>query len=226
MQCWMPVRYPLSSLLIALMLATIAAIFVFARPEYHEPRFPGERTIDLSAFPAAASGWTWAGGQPGYRFGQREEDWNMSQLKPRELEPLRAVAQRLGMHDVRPLAVERYAPHRLAMIVAATNGASRTCLGFALPERPISFACPHDAAAFVAIVPNPSGAFVFGIVRGEVRSVTVQQPGEPSFGELLGPGAWGTFAVTLAGRQAQLNVGGRQTRLMLAGSPRLLRVAG
>ena len=42
MHYWMPAaRYPFSSLLIALMLATIAAIFVFARPEYHAARFPG-----------------------------------------------------------------------------------------------------------------------------------------------------------------------------------------
>jgi hypothetical protein len=219
-------RHPLALMIVAGALAAMAAVFSFIRPQYQAPDYGG-RTIDLSGFPPPAHGWTWKDGQPGYRFGVREEDWNMSNLQPSELVPLQRAAQRLGLRDVRPLTAQRYAPHRLGIMVAATNRADQTCLGFALPERAISFACPRDAAAFVAVVPNSTGAFIFGIARADGRSVTVQQAGMPPQATFGGHGNWGVFSVTLGGRQAQLNVGGRRVQLQLdASSPQLLRVAG
>ena len=99
------VRYPISTVLCIAAIGTIAALFVFARPQYYEPH-PG-KTIDLSGYPAPAHGWTWQDGQPGYRFGEKEQDWNLAQLKPAELAPVRAAAARLGMRNVLPLTVER-----------------------------------------------------------------------------------------------------------------------
>lgn len=219
-------RHPLALMIVAGALAAMAAVFSFVRPQYQAPDYGG-RTIDLSGFPAPAHGWTWKNGQPGYRFGVREEDWNMSNLRPSELVPLQRVAQRLGMRDVRPLTAQRYAPHRLGIMAAATNRAGKTCLGFALPERPISFACPRDAAAYIAVVPNQTGAFVFGIARADVRSVKVQQAGMARLAVFGGRGNWGVFGITLSGSRAQLNVGGRRVHFRLdASSPRLLRVAG
>ena len=217
------VRNPVSTALCIAAVGVIAALFVFARPQYHDP-YPG-RTIDLSAYAPPAHRWTWHDGQPGYRFGEREEDWNIARLKPAELAPLRAAAARLGMRNVLPLTVERYARHSLGMIVAATSRSGRTCVGFALPERGSSFACPRDAAAFVAVVPNDSGAFLFGIARADVKRVTVHQPGHPTMQVYGGGGAWGTFTVTLAGERAKLDLGGRRLNVSLR-RERLLRVAG
>src|SRR5439155_12703486 len=84
------VRYPASTALCIAAICAIAALLVFARPQYHDPS-PG-RVIDLSGYPAPARGWTWQDGQPGYRFGQKEQDWNLAQLKPAELAPVRAAA--------------------------------------------------------------------------------------------------------------------------------------
>jgi hypothetical protein len=221
----LPLRHPLSSLIVATALAATAAVFMFIRPQYQPPS--AGRSIDLSGFARPDHGWTWKDAQPGYRFGVRDDDWNMSNLRPAELAPLQRVAHRLGMRDVRPLTAERYAPHRLGLIVAATNRVGRTCLGFALPERPSSFVCPRDAAAFVAVVPNPSGAFVFGIARADVATVNVQQGGGPPSGVFGINCCWGTFDVTLGGRRAQLNVDSRRVQLQLgAAAPYLLRVAG
>jgi len=217
------VRYPISTVLCIAAIGTIAALFVFARPQYYEPH-PG-KTIDLSGYPAPAHGWTWQDGQPGYRFGEKEQDWNLAQLKPAELAPVRAAAARLGMRNVLPLTVERYGEHRVGMIVAATSRSGRTCLGFVLPERGTSFACPRNAAGFVAVVPNDSGAFLFGIARADVKRVTVRQPGNPAQPVYGGKGAWGTFMVTLAGRGARLDIGGRHLGVSLR-RERLLRVAG
>jgi len=217
------VRNPISTALCIAAVGVIAALFFFARPQYRDP-YPG-RTIDLSGYPAPARGWTWQDGQPGYRFGEQEQDWNIAQLKPAELARTRATATRLGMSDLRPLSVERYAKHRLGMIVAATSRSGRTCLGFALPERGTSFVCPRNAAAFVAVVPNESGAFLFGIARADVKRVTVRQPGDPPQPVYGGRGAWGTFIVTLAGERARLDIGGRHVAVALT-RERLLRVAG
>ena len=128
------------------------------------------------------------------------------------------------MHNVLPLEVERYSVHRLGMIVAATSRSGQTCLGFVLPDRGSSFSCPRVAAAFVAVVPNDSGAFLFGIARADVKSLTVGQAGNPPqvYG---GKGAWGTFTVTLAGKRARLDVGDTHLGVSLT-RERLLRVAG
>jgi hypothetical protein len=198
------VRYPISTVLCIAAMGTIAALFVFARPQYHETS-PG-KTIDLSGYAPPSHDWTWQGGQPGFRFGEKEEDWNIAQLRPQELGPLRAAAARAGVvpESVRPLEVERYAPHRLSLIAAGTGSSGGTCLGFALPQSEGSFFCPDRLArkaAFVLTVPYgpPDGVFLSGIARADVTSVVVHEAGTPpsrvySRSE---SGAWGTFFVTL-----------------------------
>jgi len=220
-------RHSLAALIVSFALVAIGGVFLFARPHYGDPRSAGARTIDLTGFARPDQGWSWKRGQPGYRFGVREEDWNQSNLRPAELAAVERVARRLGLRTVRPLIAERYGPHRLGMIVAATGRAGRTCLGFALPERAPWFACPRDAAAFVAVVPNHTGAFMFGIARADVASVNVQQGGRQPAGVFGIDCCWGTFSITLAGRHALMSVGRRRVPLALdAASPYLLRVAG
>jgi hypothetical protein len=195
-------RHPAASLVVALALAVTAGVFAFARPQYHEPRFAGERTIDLSAFPPAARGWTWAKGRPGYRFGEREQDWNIAQLTPADL----ASADRPGMTDIRPLNVMRL-QEGLVLIVSASDSRGRLCLGFKLPISTPRFFCPPALAAQKAFVlavpygPSPDGLFLSGIVRADVGAVVWHQLGMTAQRIYAGKrsGAWGTFNLTTAG---------------------------
>ncbi len=55
-------------------LAAIAVVFVFFRPEHHPKGEDSLLKVAMSRYPAASEGWTWAGGQPGFRFGERRGD--------------------------------------------------------------------------------------------------------------------------------------------------------
>ncbi len=208
------VRYPISTVICTAAVGVIAALFFFARPEYHNA-YPG-KTIDLREYAPPAHDWTWQGGQPGFRFGEKEEDWNIAQLRPKELGPLRAAAARAGVvpGSVRPLEVERYAPHRLSLIVSGTGSSGGTCLGFALPRAAVSFLCPDrlaHRAAFVLTVPygRPDGVFLSGIARADVTSVVVHEAGSAPMRVYSRPesGAWGTFFVTLGSGPVKNAVG-------------------
>ena len=208
------VRFPISTAICIAAVGAIAALFFFARPQYHDP-YPG-KTIDLSGYAPPAHDWTWQDGQPGFRFGEKEEDWNITQLRPKELEPLRAAAARAGVapESVLPLEVERYSPHRLSMIAAGTGSTGATCLGFALPRAEGSFFCPDRLArkaAFVLTVPfgRPGGVFLSGIARADVTSVVVHEAGRAPMRvySRRESGAWGTFFVTLGSGPVKNAVG-------------------
>ena len=103
MKLFVLVRYRLSISIVLVAFAATGAVFVFARPEYRPPS--GGRQVSLAKFGAPAEGWKWADGQPGFRFGDREADWNISLLRP----------------SVRPSRVSQHLP------ASSTGSSSRRC---------------------------------------------------------------------------------------------------
>jgi hypothetical protein len=107
------------------------------------------------------------------------------------------------------------------MVVAGTNAADKTCLGFVTPSS-TSFFCPprlEDRSAFVLVTTRPSfesgdqtihPTFLTGIARGDVTRVVVSQSREWPNGSIyerdLGS-PWGTFGLSLSdGRGIDLTV--------------------
>src|SRR5205814_10500824 len=122
---------------ISLFIATVAetsAVYAFARHEYHPP-YRG-RQVSLAKFEPPAERWTWEDGQPGFRFGDHEADWNISQLRPSELARVSAAASRFGVdpQSVRPLHAQRLAPHDLLVLVSGSGRSGKTCLGAVVPR--------------------------------------------------------------------------------------------
>src|SRR5207248_9516095 len=130
--------------------AATGAVFAFARPEYHPP-YRG-RQVSLARFEAPAERWTWEDGQPGFRFGDHEADWNISQLRPSELARASAAASRFGVDplSVRPLHAQRLAPHDLLVLVSGSGRSGKTCLGAVVPRRPVEFVCAPKLGPQVA----------------------------------------------------------------------------
>jgi hypothetical protein len=207
-------RYPYSSSVVLAALAATAPVFALARPEYHPPSQGLEVKLDLSKYPPATHGWTWEDGQPGFGFGEDDQAWNISQVKPVELAPVRAAARRWGVApgSVRILSAIRLAPGDLSMIVAGTNAADRTCLGFVTPSEAPSFYCPNRLgaqSAFVLVTTRSSyenggqtvrPTFLTGIARGDVTRVVVdQRPDWPNTGiyDRKQGSLWGTFELSL-----------------------------
>jgi hypothetical protein len=206
-------RHPVSSAIVLAALAATAAVFLFARPEYHSPNEDSLVEIDLSKYPPAAEGWRWANGQPGFRFGEDEEKWNPSEVRAAELAPARAAAQRWGVSPdtVRLLAAMRLGPDDLSMIVAGTNTADQTCLGFVRPKDAVSFYCPDrlgPQSAFVLVTTRgPYGSdtahptFLTGVARADVTRVVVDQPPDWPNGvayDRKQGSLWGTFELSLS----------------------------
>ena len=226
-------RYPISISVVLAALTATAAVFLFARPQYHPKEEGSEIKLDLSKYPAAEEGWRWADGQPGFRFGDDEDKWNMSGVKPTELAAVRAVARLNGIApaSVRVIDAIRLDRFRdLSLLVAGTNAADDTCLGFATPSK-TSFYCPPKLGPQSAIVlvttrspfeingQTTYPTFLTGIVRGDVTRVIVNQrddwPNTGIYSRKLGS-PWGTFGLSLSnGRGIDVTVyresGGSQT---------------
>jgi hypothetical protein len=216
-------RYPIPICVLLAAFAAIAAVFLFARPQYLPKDEGTEVKIDLSKYPPAADGWRWADGQPGFRFGEDEEAWNVSKVKPAELAAVRPAARRNGVapSSLRVVDSIRLGPRDLSLLVAGTNAADKTCLSFVAPSK-TSFYCPpklHDQSAFVLVSTRPAfegdatnaqPTFLTGIVRADVKRVVVDQPQDwPNTGiydrERGSP--WGTFELSLAsGRNIDVTI--------------------
>jgi len=195
-------------------LAATAVVFLFFRPEFH-PKGEGSLVkLDLSKYPPASEDWVWEQGQPGFRFGEEEDKWNISGVKPADITAVGPAARRSGVAPSSLRLVEsiRLGPGDLTMVVAGTNAADRTCLGFVTPSS-TSFFCPprlEDRSAFVLVTTRPSfesgdqtihPTFLTGIARGDVTRVVVSQSQEWPNGSIyerdLGS-PWGTFGLSLS----------------------------
>jgi hypothetical protein len=208
-------RHPFSSSVVLAALAATAFVFLFARPEYHPAGQGTEVKLDLSKYPPAAHSWTWEDGQPGFRFADDNGVWNLSQVEPAELAPVRVAARRWGVasHSVRLIDAIRLGPRDLTMIVAGTNAADHTCLGFVMPSEAPAFYCGErlDAvSAFVLVTTRGPFAsegktvhptFLTGIANGDVtRVVAEQQPDWPHAGvyDRKQGSPWGTFQLSFS----------------------------
>jgi hypothetical protein len=207
-------RHPISSAVVLCAMAAITGVFLFARPQYHPANQGGLVKIDLTKYPAPAEGWQWTDGQPGFRFGEEEDKWNISQVRPAELAPARAAAGRWGVSpgSVRLLDAIRLAPGDLSMIVAGTDAADHTCIGFVRPSQAPSFSCPGHLgpqSAFVLVTTRgPFEAdgrtvhptFLTGVARGDVTRIVVDQPPEWANAGVYDReqgSLWGTFELSL-----------------------------
>jgi hypothetical protein len=199
-------RYRLSISIVLAAFAATGAVFAFARPEYHPPN--GGRQVSLAKFEAPAEGWTWEKGQPGFRFGDHEADWNISRLRPSELARASAAASRFGVdpQSVRPLHTQRLAPHDLLVLVSGSGRSGKTCLGAVVPRGPVAFVCAPKLGPQVAFVTVAAKSwpgfrrrhvfplFVMGVARADVERVDLTAPGfgtEPIYARE--GGWWGTF---------------------------------
>lgn len=203
-------RHWAPAVVVGAVLAAIAVVFVFFRPEYH-PKGEGSLIkVDMSRYPPPSDGWTWAGGQPGFRFGEHEEEWNLSGVQGAELAPARASAPRWGVapSSVRLVDAIRVGPHDLSMIVAGTNAADRTCLGFVMTDGPVEWFCGDrldSASALLCVVRGAQfdlngqtfkPAWLMVVQRADVERIVVDQP--PDWNEVsLGPSYWGTSELSL-----------------------------
>jgi hypothetical protein len=217
-------RHPLPSAMVLAVLAAVAAVFAFARPEYHAQNRGTKIKLDLSKYPPASHRWQWADGQPGFRFGHDEDKWNLSQVKPAELSPVRSAARRWGVapKSVRVISAIRLGPDDLSMIVAGTNAGDKTCLGFVTPTHATAFYCPPRLGAQSAFVLVTTRApfevkgvtslptFLTGIASGDVTRVVVNQPQNwrnTGIYDRKRGSPWGTFELSLStGRDIDLLV--------------------
>jgi hypothetical protein len=243
-------RHQLSSSIVLAALVATAGLFLFARPQYHPPNQGRELRLDLAKYPPAAEGWTWESGQPGFRFGDDKGIWNISQVKPAELAPVRAAARRWGVAplSIRLIDAIRLGPRDLSMIVAGTDAADHTCLGFVTPGRAPVFYCGarlDGASAFVLVTTRSSFSseeatvhptFLTGIANGDVRRVVVDQPPDwpkASVYDRRQGSLWGTFELSLSdSRGTQVSLYDREglmARVLIdvtTPGDRLVRISG
>jgi hypothetical protein len=216
-------RHWVPAAIVGAALAATAVVFMLFRPEFHPKGEDSLVKLDLSKYPPASENWVWQHGQPGFRFGDEEDKWNISGLKPAEIAAVGPAAARNGVapSSLRPIESIRLGPGDLSMIVAGTNAADTTCLGIVTPSS-TSFFCPpklQDESALVFVTTRPnfeSGdqsihpTFINGIVRGDVTRVVVTQsdewPNGSTYDRELGS-LWGTFGLSLSdGRGIDLSV--------------------
>src|SRR5438105_4229123 len=164
----MAARYPISFAIVSAALLGVAALFVFARPVYRSPNQGG--TISFARYHAPDHGWTWNGGQPGFRVGAGDADWNISGVVPTDLAVARAAAPGAGVDptSIRLLHAMRLSGRDLFLLVSGSNAGSRTCLGTVLPPAKVSFACPAAKGAH-RLGPQLAVVVVAALPRGQSR---------------------------------------------------------
>ena len=94
------------------------------------------------------------------------------------------------------------------MILAGTNAADRTCLGFVTPDAPVDYYCPDrlrsTSALLFLVRGTPSTfegqplvpTFLMGIQRADVERIVVDQPFDWS-GQAVGHSYWGAWELSL-----------------------------
>ena len=198
----------LPAAIVALAVASTAAFFLFARPEYRGPGSPAHDVKPLSYVSPAAHGWVWPLGTPGFRIGHDEDRWNMSGIHWRDLAGLRFAARRAHVdpQSLRVLDAARLRPRgRPFLLVGGRSSTGQTCIGAQAGDaRPPRLFCPSALRGRVAIlVASPragyaSGArsiFVDGVVSAAVVKVTIRTPSaaETLYDRATYDHTWGTF---------------------------------
>jgi len=229
-------RHPLSVAIVAIAVAIVAGVFIFARPAYHAPN-QGE-TIKLpqgapAADAAGAAGWVWAKGTPGWVPGQmfgKHHDFNASGLQPVEVQ----AAQLAAAHDVLDAAGVRVldsmrigngGPYAILASERIDQTPATTCLAVLLPgSAPVGWQCPDDPRTGAALdrshvllvgvasrdAASPhTNLFILGVAHGDVRRIVQITPGFGRETIYTRGGTWGQFETTRwAGPGARLLVYG------------------
>src|SRR4051812_11682254 len=134
-------EHRVATLIVATALAATAGFFMFALPK--GPRYQNGDVLVLRA-PAPDHRWTWSQGTPGFVFGEYDDRWNVSGLRPANLDALRAIAPRFGVtaQSLRILEGMRTAfGNRPQLLVAGSDARGRTCIGIQLENGPVRFVC-------------------------------------------------------------------------------------
>jgi hypothetical protein len=203
-----------SAAVLGLMAVATIGVFTFLKPQ--PPGYGKSSELKVPKSPPPDRGWTWAGGTPGWLPSEmshdlREVDGNVWTT---DLAPARAAARAAGVDpsSIRVLRASRYATRGgLVAIAAGSNASGRTCLGFVLPSRPVSFTCPQTQVGFVVVTTRPRDVlrptwptlksehlfplFLDGIVRADVTRVVVSASGTKTVFE-RSQYFWGTFTDT------------------------------
>jgi len=182
------VQHRLAVAIVGVAVLATTGVFVFARPEYRPPGSQNGKALVFSDAKPPAHGWDWADGTPGFHFGDHNDEWNISQVRPRELASVRAAARRAGVSvsSLGVLQAMRTQMHvRPSVLVAGADAAGRTCIGAQLHHGAASFVCPPSLDGVVGVVvaeASPAsgaghGMFLTGVARADVTRVTVSTPG-------------------------------------------------
>jgi hypothetical protein len=204
----MLLRHRLSTSIVLAALAATAAVFAFARPQYHDP-FPG-RQVDLSYAKPPVAGWRWADGTPGFRYGRDEDAWNAAKVRLSDLAPARQAG--IDPANVRVLGAQRARDGALFALVAGSGAGERTCIGAVVASAPVRFECDlRTQTAVVVAAPRPPERtarygtlyplYLLGVARAEVTRVRLDVAGL-QHGTLYArkaalPYWWGAFGAAL-----------------------------
>ncbi len=149
-------RHLIPVAVVAVALVATAAVFTFARPEYHSPG-SGMKSFTLPAKPPAAdasgaAGWVWQDGTPGWTPGYTVMDgtFNVSGLQPVEVQAAQLAAARNMLDASQVRVVSSIRGNRrgaLAILAAPTVGSTpvTTCLAaMLLGSAPVVWECPSS----------------------------------------------------------------------------------
>ncbi len=220
-------RHLIPVAVVAVALVATAAVFTFARPEYH-PAGSGMTSFKLPAKPPAAdasgaAGWVWPGGTPGWTPGYTvlNGEFNVSGLQPVEVQAAQLAAARniLDASNVRVVSsIRANRSGVLAILAAPTVGTTpaKTCLAAMLQgDAPVVWQCPGArpargdlanarvlvaAAAFTWHNPGRKPQhplYLAGVARGDVYRVVLHAPGTMPMTVYTRGKTWGEFSSAL-----------------------------
>lgn len=215
----MPLRYPVSTAIVAVALALTAGVFLFARPVYHAAH-QGE-TIKLNEGPPAAdasgaAGWTWAS-TPGWKPGQmvgKHHEFNASGVQPIEVAAaqLAAAHKLLDASDVRILVAARFddkGPDAILATPVLDVTPPEQCLGVMLAgTAPVRWQCPNDPrdaishshVLVIAVAGLPvqghTPMSLIGAARGDVHRIVLRAPGTGNEVVYTRGTTWGNFEIS------------------------------
>ena len=217
-------RHPMPVAVVAVALVATAAVFTFARPEYH-PAGGGMKSFTLPMKPPAAdasgaAGWVWPDGTPGWVPGYTVMDgtYNVSGLQPVEVQVAQLAAARNILDASKVRVVSSIRGNRngvLAILAAPTVGVKpeKTCLaGMLLGDAPVVWQCPGArpgpgdlanarvlvaAATFTWRAPGRKPEhplYLAGVARGDVYRVVLHAPGVIPRELYVRGSTWGEFS--------------------------------
>jgi hypothetical protein len=216
-------RHLIPVAVVAVALVVTAAVFTFARPEYHpiQGTMVSAPAKPPAADAAGAAGWIWPDGTPGWAPGYLlDGKFNVSGLQPVEVQAAQLAAARNILDANRVRVVSSIRGNRngvLAILAASTVGSTpaRTCLAaMLLGDAPVVWECPGmksahgdlaSARVLVAAttftwrsrtpgVKPQHPLYLAGVARGDVYRVVLHTPGRLPMVLYTRGKTWGEFS--------------------------------